>query len=69
MAETAQYLIGHGHTLAQIATYPPHLLGRMIVAAHRLEARLSKERTLSVWLGTHIDKQGLQQFLKDKQGF
>jgi len=65
VAETAQYLMEHGHTWSEIISYPPHLLGRMIVATHRIDDRRTKEQALISWIGSHADYKGLQSFMKN----
>jgi len=66
MAETVQFLIEHGHTFEQITSYPPHLLGRMIVAVHRIDSQRNKEGALMSWVANNLSYEGLQKFINAK---
>lgn len=66
MAESAQYLIEHGHTHEQIVGYPPHLFGRYAVAAKRLDEQQSRTQVLNNWVSGNASFDDMQRFIGQK---
>ena len=66
MAESAQFLIEHGHTHEQIVGYPPHLFGRYAIAAKRLDEQQSRTQVLNNWVSGNASFDDMQRFIGQK---
>lgn len=56
----------HGHTWSDIVTYAPHMIGRFVVAAHRIDEQRGREQAVSAWVSSHADFKGLQSFVSSE---
>ena len=58
-------MISHGHSWSSIKDYSLSEIGAFLNTVVLLEKEKKAEQITNIWIGTHVDQEGLQEIIRD----